>query len=270
MLKLMKYEFRKLRTTLAILLGTLAVLEIAFVLGVHLEKDNWVAVSLVLLSILVFATYGYVLVAGVVSYSRELSDRTGYLVFMTPTRPIGIVLSKLLFTLLAGTAITALFALAAYLDYAYMMRSFHLDKSLLDQINMSLKFMLGDLSVSLNTLAQAVVFTVLTVLIGVMLAMCTAYLAITVSATALQNRKGFLRALLSALLFFALTWGSGWLTERLTNLVPRLLHTGALSPASMDHRTLMATLAADLVMNFLLGGLFAVVSASLLKRKVSL
>ncbi len=270
MLKLMKYEFRKMRTTLIVLLLALAALELMFVLGAGLDRKGWVMTSLVLLSMLAFCIYGYILVAGIVSYSRELNDRTGYLVFMTPTRPLGIVLSKLLFTLLAGATVTALFVLAACLDYGHLARSFQLDKSLLDQINLSLKFMLGDMSASIAGVGQMILFTVLSVLIEITLAMCTAYLAITVSATLLQNRRGFLRGLVSVLLFFALTWGAGWLSDRLTNLVPRLLHTGALTPASFDARTMQTMLCASLGLHLILGGVFAVVSASLLKRKVSL
>ena len=45
--------------------------------------------------------------------------------------------------------------------------------------------------------------------------MCTAYLAITLGATLLQNKRGFLRGLISFALFAALSWGSGWLVQRL-------------------------------------------------------
>ena len=50
MLKLMKYEFRKMRTTLLIMLGVLAVLEIGFIIGTHMEKEVLTAVSIGLLS----------------------------------------------------------------------------------------------------------------------------------------------------------------------------------------------------------------------------
>ena len=268
MLKLMKYEFRKMRTALiALLLGLLA-LELGFILGNTLDKEALEYVSLALLSLMVFGTYGYILISGVVSYSRELNDRTGYLTFMTPTRPIGIVLSKLVYTLLVGSAATALFALVAWLDYAYLARSMNLDGSLLDQLNLSLKFMLGDMRFSLTGLFQAVAFTVLSVLIEVMLMMCTAYLAITVSATALQNRRGFLRALVSVVLFGLITWGSTWVTDKITDLVPRALPTD--SPASMDMVTLVRMLSVSLALHLALGGVFAAISAHLLKRKVSL
>ena len=57
MLKLMKYEFRKLRTALLAMLGLLVVLEAGFLFGVYREKPELTAVSLALISVLVFAAF---------------------------------------------------------------------------------------------------------------------------------------------------------------------------------------------------------------------
>ncbi len=270
MLKLMKYEFRKLRTTLVGLLLAMVVLELTFVLGNSLGKDGMVITSVVLLSLLAFGAYVYILISGVVSYSRELKDRTGYLVFMTPTRPISVVLSKLLCTLLAGVALTAILSLAAVLDYAYLARRLGLTENLVDQFNRFVRFTIGDMSFNLQGTLRVVAFTGLSVLIEVMLAMCTAYLAITVSATVLQNRKGFLRGLVSLVLFFLLSWGSTWLSGKAVELVPGAFGTGIDNPASMDMQTFSYMLGVSLCLHLALGAVFAVLSASLLKRKVSL
>ena len=270
MLKLMKYEFRKLRTTLIVLLLALAALELLFLAGNWMDKDDLVVTSVVLLSLLSFGAYVFILVSGVVSYSRELKDRTGYLVFMTPTRPISVVLSKLLATLLAGVALTALLTVVAALDYAYLARRLGLDSSLLTQINLYARMALGDASFNIQGVWLTIVSGALSVVTSIMLAMCTAYLAITVSATLLQNRKGFLRSLLSVVLFFLITWGASWLTTKVTNLVPGVFHTGELNVSSMDMNTLTHILCVSLALDAVLGGIFAVVSASLLKRKVSL
>ena len=93
MIRLMKYELRKMRTPLLIMLLILAVLQAGFMLGEYLDRENLAFICLWLISMLAFAVYGYILISGVVSYSRELKDRTGYLVFMAPVRPISIVLS---------------------------------------------------------------------------------------------------------------------------------------------------------------------------------
>ena len=68
---------------------------------------------------------------------------------------------------------------------------------------------------TVQQILQQAGFWTLTVLIEVLLTMCTAYLAITLSATLLQNKKGFLKGLISILLFVALSWGSSWLAQKL-------------------------------------------------------
>ena len=57
MLKLMKYEFRKWRTTLLALLAGLAALEVGFIVGLKLDKPTLMTVCLSLIAFLTFATY---------------------------------------------------------------------------------------------------------------------------------------------------------------------------------------------------------------------
>ena len=264
MLKLMKYEFRKMRTVLLILLASLVALELGFVLGYRLEKPDVWSVSLILITLLAFAVYAYILISGIVSYNRELTNRTGYLVFMTPTRPIGIVTSKLLFTFLAAVAAMALFALAAYLDYAFVFKRVTIDPRLLSEIqtqaDLALKALFGDFGMSVNRLGLAIFYSVALVLIQVMYTMCTAYLAITLSATLLQNKKGFVRSLASFALFVALEWGAGRLVQVIIDLMP--------NPYSLA--AVFNLLAASLGFYLVISALFAWASAALLKHKVSL
>lgn len=261
MLKLMKYEFRKLRTTLLCLLGALVALEVLFVVGINADKGNLVGISLALLSLLAFLVYAYIILAGMASYSRELKEKSGYLIFMAPVSPLGVVLSKLLFTALAALAATALFGLAAYLDYAHLMRRLNVDETLVDQINYFLRMATGNAGLSVRGIGSMALFTTATILIEVLLTMCTAYLAITLSATLLQNKKGFLRGLISLALFLALTWGCNWLAQKL--LYDRVEIDATLSQ-------LTATLGWSFLLNAVLCALFAGVSAWLLDRKVNL
>ena len=207
MLKLMKYEFRKLRNTLLIMLAALAALEIGFLVGEAMEKTGLMTVSLVLISVLVFLVYAFIILAGMASYSRELKEKSGYLVFMVPVRPIGVVLSKLVFTAVAALAATAVFGAVAYFDFRYLIDKMDIDPDVMNQINMLLRFGLKANANVMQILRMAG-FYALTMLIEILLTMCTAYLAITLSATMLQNKKGLLRALISLVLFVALTWGA--------------------------------------------------------------
>ena len=67
MLKLMKYEFRKMRTVLLILLGGVALLQAAFMVGDKIEDYRVVGVSLTLLTLLAFVVYFYIMAAGFLS-----------------------------------------------------------------------------------------------------------------------------------------------------------------------------------------------------------
>jgi len=91
--------------------------------------------------------------------------------------------------------------------------------------------------------------------------MCTAYLAITLSATLLQNKKGFLRALISLVLFLALTWGSNWLAQK-------LLYDRIAIDATLEQ--MRGVIGWSLLMNAVLCALFTGASAWLLDRRVNL
>ena len=264
MLKLMKYEFRKMRTVLLVLALALIGLELGFVLGYKLEKPDVWGISLVLLTLLAFGAYAYMLVSGIVSYSRELTNRTGCLVFMTPTRPISVVLSKLVFTILIAVAATAVFGVAAYFDYVYLFGRLDIDPRIIDEIrrevNMALMAAFTDVTMNVDKLGLIILYSVASALIEVMFIMCTAYLAITFSATFLQNKKGFVRGLVSFLLFAVITWAAGQGSRAISKAMP--------NPTTLAR--MFRLLAAVLGYYLTLSGVFAWLSASLLKHKVSL
>lgn len=260
MIKLMKYEFRKLRTPLVSLVAALAALEAGFFIGQAMGKDTMMGICLGLISLLTFLVYVYIVLAGIASYDRELREKSGYLVFMVPVSPLGVVLSKLVFTALAAIAATALFGVAAYFDFRYLINRLDIDPEVLTQINMLLRFGLKA-NADLGQILRMAGFTALTVLIELMLTMCTAYLSVTIAATVLQNKKGFLRTLISLAVFIALTWGSNWLTQRL------LYDRVAVDTPFAD---MTGTIAWSLLLNLGLGAIFVAISAWLLDHKVNL
>ena len=268
MLKLMKYEFRKMRTPLLVLLLILVGLEGGFLAGHFLNHGSQrlrdlMGICFGLINILTFAVYGYILVAGIASYSRELKDRTGYLVFMAPVRPIAIVLSKLLFTILTAVLLAALFGAVTWLDYRLLLGPLKIDETIVGQFNLFGRVALNNAAFDVKQIALELGYLGATVLIGILLMMCTVYLAITLSATLLQNRKGFLRALVSVALFFALSYGSGKLSELVNRAV---VPNGVIGTTGQLLQAAGAMLGLSLVLSLV----FAILSASLLKRKVSL
>lgn len=259
MFKLMKHEFRKMRTVLGILCLALVALEAAFLIGDHLDNARVSGVSLALLAVLAFAVYLYILFAGIISFARELNDRTGYMVFMAPVSPAAIVASKLLFTIIAALLMGALFGGAAYYDVTRLLRGAEMDPQIFEHLNFAFRVYLGNGQFDLTALFLNVAIIGGSVIIEILAVMCAAYLAITLAATMLQNRRGFMRFLLSFVIFAALQYLMRLATDRL------------LGTASADS---LAEAAGYLYRNLALDGafcvLFAGASAVLLDRKVSL
>jgi len=261
MLKLMKYELRKTRTMLLVMLAALILLEAGFLIGDKIDDYRVAGICLGLLTMLVFAVYVYILIAGIVSYSREINDKTGYMTFMMPVSPMGVVASKLLFTILAALVITALFGGAVYYDYAQLFKRLDLDKESISQMNFAFSMLTGTMggNFSLTRVIMTIGFEVGTVLIEIILTMCTAYLAITLTATLLQNKKGFLRFLVAVVLFVALNF----VTSRVSGLVVK-----DTLPSTSEE--LLRMLGAQAAVHFAFAAAFAGASAWLLDRKVSL
>ena len=261
MLKLMKYEFRKMRTTLLVMGLALLVLEAGYLIGDKIKDYRVTGVSLGLLTALVFAVYIYILIAGIVSYSKELNDKTGYMTFMTPVSPLGIVASKLLFTILAAVVVTALFGGAVYFDYAQQFGRLDLGADIYRELDFAFTMFTGSMggNISLSRVILTLAFEAGTVLIEILLILCTAYLAITLSATLLQNKKGFIRALVSLVFFFALSW----VTERVTGM-----GVGDAVPENTEE--LLRLLGRQALINGVFCVLFGGLSAFLLDRKVNL
>ena len=243
MIKLMKYEFRKLRTVLLIMVGALVVLEACYLIGDRIGSYRLTGVSLGLLMALVFAVYIYILIAGMVSYARELNDKTGYMTFMTPVSPLGIVVSKLLFTILASVVVTALFGTAVYYDLSKQFAELELSGDVMRSLDFTFTLFTGSLGSNI-TLMKVILNLALeagAVLISILLTLCTSYLAVTV------------------ILFFALSFGTGKVSEL-------VVHDGVIETTEQ----LLSRLGAQAAVDFAFAALFAGASAWLLDRKVSL
>ena len=261
MIKLMKYEFRKLRTVLLIMVGALVVLEACYLIGDRIGSYRLTGVSLGLLMALVFAVYIYILIAGMVSYARELNDKTGYMAFMTPVSPLGIVVSKLLFTILASVVVTALFGTAVYYDLSKQFAELELSGDVMRSLDFTFTLFTGSLGNNI-TLMKVILNLALeagAVLISILLTLCTSYLAVTLSATLLQNKKNFIRFAVTVILFFVLSFGTGKVSEL-------VVHDGVIETTEQ----LLSRLGAQAAVDFAFAALFAGASAWLLDRKVSL
>ena len=176
--------------------------------GIH---EDTLAATIALLTLLAI---GGVLVIGlesVITLHRDMNTKQSYMLFMTPNSCYKILGAKVLecslsilitgacFFALAALDITLLFAKEGELNQIWEMI-----QQFLQQITINGRELVFDLP----TIA-AVVFHLLTSWISTV---CTAYLAVVVSA-ALLNGKRF-NGLLSFVLFLILFWFTGWGTQQ--------------------------------------------------------
>ncbi len=96
MLKLMKYEFRKTWITKLILLGVTAVAEIAFLIGLYMEKETTLGLSVMLLVLLAFGGILMIGLYSVMTLHRDMNTKQSYMLFMTPSSSYSILGAKVL------------------------------------------------------------------------------------------------------------------------------------------------------------------------------
>ena len=121
MWKLLKYEFRRARTSLLTVLGVIAVLEMYFLISLGVDHMEHVVIAAVLM---MFATYGaavYIFVRGVASYASELKAKSAYLIFMTPNSGLKIMGSKYLYTFVNGVLLGGVCGALGALDLSLIM-----------------------------------------------------------------------------------------------------------------------------------------------------
>ena len=249
MLKLTKYELRKNLLGIGIVAGIICVLQALFMFFCLTENLNYTSLFGGLLIIAASVSYFIVFIFGVVTYYREL-----YLIFMTPNSSLSIITSKLLYTLIIGIGISAIFIGFGVLDIFMMAGVFGDLADALKNFSEMLKIMGIDVvNIIINIVAGIISF-----LIAFFFLISLAYFAITLSSTALQNKK--IKGFISVVLFCVLAYA----TIKISSLLPELYK----NPDSLS-QALMSSLPAT-IFQLLMVVACTFGSAVLLDKKVSL
>lgn len=198
MLKLIKYEYRRNIAGILVMLGLILAAQGYFLWGVAKMSMEHVTVAASLLLTLTGVAVSVVLLYSVSLYSKELNAKTSYLTFMTPNSSAKILGAKLLATLLLGLVYAALLGGCLAWDFTTMRRLFpeiQFVQAMVDALLIQANTNLSELLVTIAA------FTV-DFLVNFYATVVIAYLAITISATALQNKR--FKGLLSLVLFLAI------------------------------------------------------------------
>lgn len=212
MLKLVKYEFRKSLYSILVFVGILFALEFFFLYQYMKGSEEGVVAGAALLYLSTMVCFFMVFAFGIITYSKELSSKSSYLVFMTPNSTLKIVASKYLYTFLFGVLLVVILICLGLFDFNLMADMFG---SELEFIEMIVEWM-EEMGISVTVMVTNLLAGIVEFLVIFFMIISMAYFAITLSATALQNKKG--KGIISVLLFV----GIFWLAVQLEGFIPSL------------------------------------------------
>ena len=116
MLKTMKYEVIRNKMVIIILFSILGAAEALFLFGLISDSKNMVGFGILGLVLGTSIIYFAIWLLGIMSFSHDLRDKTGYMVFLTPVSPYKIIIAKMLVGLLELIAAALLFIALAAID----------------------------------------------------------------------------------------------------------------------------------------------------------
>lgn len=214
MWKLLKYEFRRARTSLLTVLGVIAVLEMYFLISLGVDHMEHVVIAAV-----------YIFVRGVASYASELKAKSAYLIFMTPNSGLKIMGSKYLYTFVNGILLGGVCGALGALDLSLIMMHEDDWQSFLRMMDIFLRVNQG---VQTGQIVLAVAFYLVLMLLSLLTFFAMAYFAITLSHTLFRDKKW--RTWVALLIFIGVYWGLSYLQGLLPNPVENLVFTTANDP----------------------------------------
>lgn len=197
--KLLKYEFIKNRVALLVSAGIYTIFELLFLVGFMINQETFTLIGtlgLVLLGAFVFIVP---LVICCKTYTNELSNKVGCLVYMTPNSTYKIVGSKYLFSAIMFICFGLLVGLYGAIDAIFL--SNRLDISLKEFFD-TFEVIFGTFGFNLGEILFKICGALIYFVILLIVLVAMVYLAYTFSSTFLQNGKA--KSFISGILFFGL------------------------------------------------------------------
>ena len=140
MLKLIKYELIKQRTSKVIIGAILAVLEIVFLVSMAVGKEEIMAIAAGMLVFLAAITFVIVGLEEIITYYHDLRDKSGYMLFMTPYNVYTIMGSKILTGFLSIVAAVIVFGVVGFADVTLVFAKYGELQMLFDQMREFISF----------------------------------------------------------------------------------------------------------------------------------
>ncbi len=186
MLKLIKYEYRKDLVAYLIMFFVMIALEAYVLIATAVHSETNLGISAALFVLGGSAGIFFIMVLGAISYSKEINSKFSYMTFMTPMSSKQILGSKYLSLFFATALLSVLYVAFGYFDVLLILDKFEDVNDIKNLVEMAF-------SVSGNNLGDAIAGLLGSLFlqwISLFSMVSFAYLAITLSATLLANKKG--------------------------------------------------------------------------------
>ena len=184
MFRLSKYELRKNRTALFVLLAGLAALQICFLIALRGKTQDYAIIWSTILVLYAVVCYFAVFIFAITNYYREINSKTSYLVFMTPVSALSIICQdadcSCAWSDTCGSAWCT-----GWLDFSLFLNQYSVYKSMGEVISEVMK----NFGIDTAQVASMALFGIITFLLSVFSTVAMLYLCITLAATLLQNSR---------------------------------------------------------------------------------
>ena len=178
MLKLIKYELIKQRTSKVIIGAILALLEVAFLAGMLLGKEEIMAIAAGMLTFLASVTFVIVGLEEIITYYHDLRDKSGYMLFMTPYNVYEIMGSKILTGFFSIAAAAIIFGIIGFADVTMVCAKYGGVQTLFDLMKAFFRFAL-----QVNVDGMLIVWSIIQAVFSWVGMVTSAFLAITLCIT---------------------------------------------------------------------------------------
>lgn len=208
MLNLIKYEFKKNRMGLSIMALIFLALEGMFLYGYIADKETVLAAGVGLLTMYVIVAFFYVMFIGISNYEKDLTQKSGYLVYMTPNSSLKIIFSKFLYVLIVGVLVCAVMGGTGIMDLMLFADWANEEFRIID----ILRGLADGLGVNFDGVLLIMLLEVIAFVIDFFSILAITYFAVTLSATVLNNSK--LRSTVSVVLTLVLLFTVSWVNNK--------------------------------------------------------
>ena len=210
--KLMKYEWKKQRTSRMIVMVALAVCVLTFFGGMLVEKDALMGISATLLLVGSFFVVFYMGIESILILNRDLKTKQSYMIWMTPKSVWEILGAKFVVAIAQMFFVFALYAIAGLLCFVGTIQYVGELGNVFAIIRDSFIRVSGE-----GQLIAQIIWNLLCIFVGWTEVVMVGYLAVIVSRTVLRDSK--YAGGISIVAFFVITF----VIEKIYNLISNVL-----------------------------------------------